>query len=313
MENYTLNRADIEEVDIETTGVCNLFCPLCLSRLPEFKKFFTPHNLELDKIKSVLDSFVNLDQATIAGDASEPTLYPYLFELLDYLATRPKVYVEVFTNGSTHNNEPEYWQELARRMPANSFLVFTICGTNQQLHEKYRVGSKLDDILRNVEIYKKARTLKPNDCMQYIRFEYNKNDNEEKLKKLESMFTQSYRCNTNPIYERVHAFKKCPDDVCLEKTLQRKYMLSIINNRKQKPQMSCHMFNIRQLRIDNFGNIYPCSFYKFFHKNPSQFIKDDNTFDYTDIYENKCDFCYECTQYMAKFFEETNCKQSFMC
>lgn len=317
-----LKRSDIIEIDIETSGICNLQCPLCLSRLQQFKKFFKIKYLDINIAKRILDTFINLDQVTIAGDASEPTLYPNLFELLEYLDNRKTIYVEIFTNGSTHVKDIKYWNELSKRMPDNSNLVFTICGTTQKLHEKYRVGSKLQDILDNQFIYKECRKKNkpnfPNDCMQYIYFEYNKNDNDKDIITLENKFTRHYRCNTNPIYERLlyegfYIKNKQKNDICLESNLQAKYLIHIIKNKILNENISCHMYNIKQLRLDNFGKLYPCSFYKFFEKNSKNFVLKNGNFNYNKIFNKQCNFCYECTEYMTNFFNKINCKQSFMC
>lgn len=53
----------------------------------------------------------SLKKLSIAGDASEPTLHPELFRLLDYAKNRKDLFVELYTNASAHSEQ--YWKDLA--------------------------------------------------------------------------------------------------------------------------------------------------------------------------------------------------------
>jgi wyosine [tRNA(Phe)-imidazoG37] synthetase (radical SAM superfamily) len=62
----------------------------------------------------------------LVGSLSEPTLYPYIFELIKYLKSR-KIKIELCTNGDTHN--PEWWYKLGKLFDLNDSVYFTICGS----------------------------------------------------------------------------------------------------------------------------------------------------------------------------------------
>ena len=99
---YTLNRNEIEEIEIDLTGTCNLRCPICTRNFVHAKDMATKNIRSLDEIVKQLDTFGGLKRFFIAGAVSEPTLYPQFFEFIEYLNKR-KITYEIFTNGSTHD------------------------------------------------------------------------------------------------------------------------------------------------------------------------------------------------------------------
>jgi MoaA/NifB/PqqE/SkfB family radical SAM enzyme len=80
-----LRKIDIEEIEMDLTGTCNLQCPLC-TRNYKHAKHMIKKNVRLFKdIKKQLDEFSNLKRFFIAGAVSEPTLYPDFFTFIHYL------------------------------------------------------------------------------------------------------------------------------------------------------------------------------------------------------------------------------------
>lgn len=106
---------------------------------------------------------------TVGGVCSEPTLHPRLLDILDWLAEKP-FKTELYTNASLYS--PDWWRALKNHLNEKSVAVFTVCGTTQALHERYRVGSDLNRVLANVEAFADG----DNYLLQYIRFEYNRHD-----------------------------------------------------------------------------------------------------------------------------------------
>lgn len=111
--NAEIHKREILGLDVELANICNLKCPLCLSQLvPNFmgkdeKKVF----LDIDYLIGEIEKMPVLGKLSIAGDASEPTLHPNLFKLLDYAKDRKGLFVELYTNASAHSEQ--YWKDLA--------------------------------------------------------------------------------------------------------------------------------------------------------------------------------------------------------
>lgn len=130
----------VEQADLELTGHCNLRCVLCANNIGEFSGLTTPYHRPVSEWIRQLDGFKKLKRVFMAGVFSEPTLYRELFQLIEYLNGRQIAY-EINTNGCTH--DCGWWRELGRMVPSGNDILFTICGSTQKLHEKYRRGSSL--------------------------------------------------------------------------------------------------------------------------------------------------------------------------
>ena len=135
-----LNKIDIEEIEMDLTGICNLACPLCTRNYVHAKPMLVKNIRPLLEITNQLDTFINLKRFACAGTISEPTLYPDFIEFVKYLNSRSITY-EIFSNGNTHDEK--WWEELGKIINGKSRVIFTVCGSTQELHEKYRVGSSL--------------------------------------------------------------------------------------------------------------------------------------------------------------------------
>lgn len=303
-----LDESQVEGVDIEMTGICNLKCPLCLSQLPQTKCKFTKNFIDIQKLEDQLSKFKSLKLVSIAGDASEPTLHPQLAQFLDYLKGR-HVFVELYTNANTHDDA--WWQELNTHFTEDSKVFFTICGTSQELHEKYRVGSNLDDVIRHAFAFKRNNPNK-NDCMQYIKFEYNKNDNYEKAQKLLAQFSDYEFVETDPIYERLHLDEDTTHELmCSTRVFAFFYKKKLMEARaKAHRKILCYSFENKYVRIDNFNNVSPCVCYMLYDN--SNFIA-NGKLDYSKICNDQCSFCYECDESVVRFLEKNNRDAFYMC
>ena len=309
MNKYYLAFDQIEELDIELTNVCNLKCPLCLSQNSEFKNIFNPHNIDLNLIISRIEKFKNIDNILLCGDASEPTLYPQIIELLEYLKSRKNIHVELFTNGNTHDEK--WWNKLNTHFNENSFICFTIAGIYKYSNAIYRIGSDLNKILNNIKAFNSGNKFK-NTHLQYIRFEYNKHEKTEDVLNVLKQFPTYEIINTDPICERFKKKELENKGICCDKIFQLKYEQKLKQIKKNKPiNIFCHNYNKRLIKMDPFGNIYPCILWRLY-SNKQQF-EYDGYLDYSSIFNNKHVYCYECDVELIKFLKENKRDQIFMC
>lgn len=294
---YSLLDSEIYDIELELTGFCNLKCPLCANQY-SFADSVKKRNIRpLHEWTEQLDRYPKLKSVCLAGIVSEPTLYPQLFELIDYLHQR-EVSIELYTNGNTHDNG--WWTQLNSHMSCDDKVVFTICGSTQDIHAQYRVGSDLDVLLSHAMAYKLNNQYN-NDWVQHIRFVYNTDDFYLNMKNIVKMFSHSILINSSPYNERF--CNNTIDGMSMPFSMSYKYMM-IMNNaihrrKQQKPfKMQCKSFETHFISIDQFGKIWPCFLYRIFQ--PDVLF---SNLDYSDIFQYKHEFCYECEQYTTTLLE----------
>jgi len=247
-----LDRLSIYRVEIELTNYCNLECPLCLRN--------THYNLDkkiiqrdYDELISQLESFSNLKYVTLAGAISEPASYDRLFDLIDYLVQRD-IEISLFINGDLRNDV--WYKKLGIKFQkARGHIYFTICGSTQKLHEKYRVGSNLENVLRRTEIVKKYSVGK--EILTYIVFDYNQNDFKKNYKKYSKMFNTHF-FYTLPFQEHFE-YPEIPG-IHLPKNLRNAYKLLD----RYDDDIECPSLKYGFRMIDYKGRVNLCSLEKLF-------------------------------------------------
>jgi len=265
-----MDKSSIYRVEIELTNYCNLKCPLCLRN--------THYNIgkkiiqrDYNDLISQIESFPNLKYVTLAGAISEPSSYDRLFELIDYLVQRD-IEISLFINGDLRNDI--WYKKLGIKFQkARGHVYFTICGSTQALHEKYRIGSNLENVLRRTEIVKKYSLGK--EILTYIVFDYNQNDFKKNYKKYSKMFNTHF-FYTLPFQEHFE-YPEIPG-IHLPKNLQTAYNLLDRNDRN----IDCPSLKYGFRMIDYKGGVNLCSLEKLFEK----------------------DHCWECSRKNQKILKE---------
>ena len=156
---------DIKTLEIGLINKCTLSCPLCLRNDKELMSSLKKNErLDWDILKNFLDQLNALERVVLMGAVSEPTLYPEFFELIRYLKER-NIKVRLCTSGST--NTEEWWSKLGPMLNA-------VDGSTQELHSKYRRGSKLSEVLKYHRAFKKNSAA--TTILQHIVFQFNEHD-----------------------------------------------------------------------------------------------------------------------------------------
>jgi len=289
----------IEEIEMDLVGLCNLKCPLCTRNYTHANHMLKKNVRGIEKVIEQLDQFTNLKRFFIAGAVSEPTMYKYFMEFIEYLNKRG-IYYEIFTNGNTHNEK--WWRELSRIVPDSCMTVFTICGSTQELHEKYRVGSSLDEILRHAEAYRSEG--KTNDYIQHILFKYNKADLENNMPEIIDQFSNKIMVNTEGI-RRLNDHNVDFEDNISPLDNRDKTIKSLFKNRPRPDdgkeyKIECKSIIDKKVYIDQFGKISAC----YIHAEFEEDYFEGSEFDYTDIIDFKYKDCFLCEKRTRLFIDK---------
>lgn len=253
---------NIYELEFECTTLCNAQCPLCFRNYKSFKdsKYSKTYIRPYDDVIKQLETMKNLNFVMLVGSMSEPTLYKNFLQLVSYLKSR-NIKIEICTNGDT--NDRAFWEELGKLLDYKDMVYFTICGSTQEMHEKYRVGTNLSRIVKNASY---LRAVKPIDYAQCIRFKYNsKHFDSEEFKKFVSLnFSNVYMTETfypkniddyNEKFD-VEMFMPSSEKISKYNKLKKLAEIKFLNGAGAKSDCMCKRTN--RYQMDVFGNIYPC-------------------------------------------------------
>ena len=298
-----LEKTDILEVELELTGTCNLDCPLCTRSYVNGQHLVKKNERSAKEIIAQLDEYPNLRMCCLAGIVSEPVLHTEFLVIIDYLVSRD-IAIELYSNASLRTSG--WWATLAQKLSPRDKVFFTICGSTQEIHEKYRVGSSLEKILKNHEAFK-ASCPYDIDYIQHIRFEYNKDDFESnEMKKIIERFSHEANIDSLPYNERFGIIKEKNNNIRMLEGLAKTYR-TISDNAKRKYeeskkkkggcQMLCKSLEERFVAIDQYGKLSPCFLYRIYNK------EKEFSLNYNEINQFTYNFCYECEAVTTELLE----------
>lgn len=254
-----MKKNEVLDLELELTTLCNARCQLCFRNYKEYDERYPINKSRgIKDIKEQLDEYVSLEWIRLVGTISEPTLYKDFYELIKYIKDRG-INIEICTNGDTHNEK--WWSELSTYMNSNDRVYFTICGSTQELHEIYREGTRLKNILANASAF---RSEDKNDYAQCIRFSYNDRDfNSDNFKGIVSEFSNIYMTETY----------LSKDDENYKKQDKLRFLTPVENKKEMYEKIDklakiglsnvsyCKSWEHKSQQVDINGNIYPCYLY----------------------------------------------------
>jgi hypothetical protein len=245
-----------------------------------------------------LDLYTNLEMVYMAGSVSEPTMYKDFIPLIQYLVARG-IKMELNTNANTH--DAAWWEQVGSIFTEQDRVLFTLCGSTQELHEKYRVNSNLEQILEHAKAFRKND--RKNDWCQLIRFEYNETDlASDAMKEIVSQFAYCHLIESGPYQERFKIIEG-PTDIKMRGKLSEKYSIikDIVSERRENGsscEILCPSYNRKFLSINQFGEEFPCFLYRLHRKTGFDLS------DYSDIDNFAYDFCFECESLTSDMLEK---------
>tara|TARA_Y100001963_G_scaffold27244_1_gene37130 strand:+ start:986 stop:1720 length:735 start_codon:yes stop_codon:yes gene_type:complete len=147
------------KVFLDISTKCNLKCPQCHRTDPNglgpvswlkpsdwtldiFQKAFPP------KILPMIPSF------DFCGTWGDPLMNQDIDNIFDYVLYNSDTKIRINTNGSLRSSE--WWWKLGIKGKGKIAIVFDVDGINQEMHQKYRVGSILQKVLDNMLTYTNA-------------------------------------------------------------------------------------------------------------------------------------------------------------
>jgi len=130
---------------VEPTSRCNLRCPGCIAHGTDFPMEEGDMSLELfQKICDEMGEYLYKISLYITG---EPLLNDQIYDMIAY-ATKKRIGTVISTNFHAFD------EKKAERMINSGLSHIIVCldGVSQEVYQKYRVGGKVDRVLKNLDI-----------------------------------------------------------------------------------------------------------------------------------------------------------------
>ena len=232
---------DITKIELGLINKCVLKCPMCLRQEEDGKKLKKNIFINFNKLTECIDAFSNVKIIDIVGSVSEPTLYPYFFELLFYLKSK-NIKLRISTNGSTNID----WKKFGELLDENDIVRFPIEGSTNYLHSKYRVGSSLEKVIKNHNLFKENS--KATTIMQSIIFKYNEHDKDNIIK--------FYNDTLFDLLEFTHT----GDSLYIDENIKPVRNLELLykQNNIKYPEVECNCYAEKFIYINHLGAMLPC-------------------------------------------------------
>lgn len=148
-------------IDIETSSICNLNCPMCYTTTDEFKEKVDAGLLDFKLFKKIIDEGVKYNLYSIRLSLrGEAFLHPKIYEMIKYAKEHGIKEVSSLTHGG-HINEEKFEKLIEYGL---DWLTISFDGIGET-YEKIRHPLKFDDAVQKIknyqEIKKKKGVVKP--------------------------------------------------------------------------------------------------------------------------------------------------------
>jgi radical SAM protein with 4Fe4S-binding SPASM domain len=185
-------------ISFEPTTSCNLRCPECPSGLRAFTR--PTGMLKNDFFKQTIDQLYKDLFYLVFYFQGEPYLNPDFLEMVKY-ATKKKIYTATSTNAHylTDENAKKTVESGLDR------LIISIDGTTQDVYQQYRVGGKLEKVIKGAENIvkwkKELNSKKPFVIFQFLVVKPNEHQIEEVKALAEKIGVDDVWLKTAQVYD----------------------------------------------------------------------------------------------------------------
>jgi MoaA/NifB/PqqE/SkfB family radical SAM enzyme len=245
---------NIQRIEIGLINKCNIVCPLCIRNQDDFKTIYATERkyIDIKILKDFLLQFKQLEFLEIMGTLSEPTLYPDLFELLEF-CNENNIRFGISTNGSTNID----WERLGGLTTNNSYVKFAIDGSNQEIYSRYRIGGTLKNIIQNHKNYKKYNNSL--SILQFIYFDHNvlDFDNIVELKNIEG-FDELFTIECENICDDYISEANLGPRESIKKVYKLNNKINDNINETQDGTIDCKSMKYKYIYMNHDGGLMPC-------------------------------------------------------
>lgn len=185
-------------VSFEPTTSCNLRCPECPSGLRSFTR--ATGMLEKELYEKTIDQIADQSVYLYFYFQGEPYLHKEFTDLVSY-ANNKGLYTVTSTNAHFLNDDT------ARKTIESGLdrIIISIDGTSQETYENYRVGGKLEKVIKGtkklLEWKKKLNSKTPHTIFQFLVVRPNEHQIEEVYQLADELGIDEVKLKTAQVYD----------------------------------------------------------------------------------------------------------------
>jgi radical SAM protein with 4Fe4S-binding SPASM domain len=242
-------------VTMEPTTACNLKCPECPSGLRAFSR--ETGNLKEDFFRKTIDEIYKDLIYLIFYFQGEPYINPKFLDMVKY-ANDKGIYTITSTNGHFLNDAN------AKKTIESGLdrLIISVDGTTQETYENYRIGGKLESVLKGAENMvkwkKKMKSKTPHLIFQFLVVKPNEHQIPEIYKLAEKIGIDEVKLKTAQIYDYKNGNELIP-------TIDKysRYKKEEDGTYKYKSKLTNHCWKLWHASVITWdGKVVPCCFDK---------------------------------------------------
>lgn len=269
-----INYADIRDVHLEISTLCNASCPLCPRNFRgyPYNDGYPELNFTLDSTYKIFtaDFLKQLYSIRINGNYGDIVMNPESLEIVEYFRKHNKsLNISITTNGSARNSN--FWKKLAS---LGADVIFCLDGL-EDTHHLYRQNTVFQTVLKNARVFINAGG---NATWKLIKFDHNIHQIDACRQLAKDMNFANFQVvdqgrNIGPVFDKsgtlthtigkysgINEFavlfhKKKTDEVLLE---------DITVDRTPKKNVVCNALQMRSIYIAANGDVSPCCWTGFY-------------------------------------------------
>lgn len=276
-DEYMITIAEIKDVHLEISSLCNARCPICPRNFKgyPYNDGYIEKNLSFNESKKIFTpTFLKqLRSIRVNGNFGDIVMNPESLDILEYFKKENSfLKITVSTNGSARDKN--FWKRLAQLAE----IDFCLDGL-EDTHTIYRQNTNWKTIIKNAQIVIENKGIAN---WKFIKFDHNAHQIDECKKLSEELGFSQFKLtdhgrNSGPAYDTygnlvnilgnyngetsfpILFHKKKTDLVLLE---------DIIHGKTPKKNIICQTKKFKSIYISSTGDVYPCCWLGF---NPKSF------------------------------------------
>jgi MoaA/NifB/PqqE/SkfB family radical SAM enzyme len=260
-----ISYADIKNVHVELSSLCNARCPLCPRNLNgyPYNNGYTEANLTLESVKKIFtpNLLQQLTSILINGNFGDMVMNPETLDIVEYFRSQnPTLSISLTTNGSARTKE--FWTRLAE---LKTTVWFCLEGL-EDTHHIYRQNTSWSAIIENAKTYIAAGGWA---IWKMIKFDHNLHQISECEQMSKDLGFAGFELhdhgrNSGPVYDKegnlIYVMGNYTGTTAFAEFLEQRKTAKVVKPTITAKQIQCYTKEKQSIYISSTGDVYPCCY-----------------------------------------------------